>query len=270
VYLRISWGVKLLPPHRVLSPLKIKLLIAVVAIVVLTLIAYYFPLIPALEHLSTWLGSLGIIGAVIFAVLIAVSSLCLLPASPFIIAASAVFGFSIGLPTSAAGIILGAAAGYGLSRSFLRQDLADQLKSRPAFKAMDQAIAEEGWKIVFLLRLCPIPFGLANYLYGLTAIPFRPYLITSFLGAIPGLFLFSQLGSAGKAELAALASGNVSKSGGQIVLLVISLLATIGLAILIPRLAGRALKKRTKLSFEEFRSPGVQQFRSPGGQAGRR
>jgi uncharacterized membrane protein YdjX (TVP38/TMEM64 family) len=237
-----------LPPHRVLSPLKIKLLIAVVTILVLTLIAYYFPLVPALEHLSAWLGSLGITGAVIFAVLIAASSLCLLPASPFVIAASAVFGFSVGLPTSAAGIILGAAAGYGLSRSFLRKDLADQLKSRPAFKAIDQAIAEEGWKIVFLLRLCPIPFGLANYLYGLTAIPFRPYLITSFLGAVPGLILFSQLGNAGKAELDALASGNMSKSPGEMVLLGVSVIATIGLGILLPHLARRVIQKRTKIT----------------------
>lgn len=231
-----------------LSPLKIKLIIALGAVVVLGTAAYYFPLIPTLEHLSTWLGGLGVIGAFVFAVLIAVSSLCLLPASPFVIAASAVFGFSMGLATSSAGIILGAAAGYWASRLFLRNDLASHLKSKPTFKAVDQAIAEEGWKIVFLLRLCPIPFGLANYLYGLTAIPFLPYLITSFLGAIPGLILFSHLGSAGKAGLEALASGNLNKGGGELVLLGLSLVATIALVALLPRLARRALQKRTKIT----------------------
>jgi uncharacterized membrane protein YdjX (TVP38/TMEM64 family) len=204
--------------------------------------------VPALEHVSAWLGGLGIIGAALFAVLIAVSSLCLLPASPFIIAASAVFGFSLGLLTSAIGIILGAASGYFLSRLFLRKDVADQLKGRPTFKAIDQAIAEEGWKIVLLLRLCPIPFGLANYLYGLTAIPFLPYLITTFLGAVPGLLLFSHLGSAGKAGLQALASGNLNKGGGEIVLLGLSLAATIVLVVLLPRIARRALEKRTKIT----------------------
>jgi uncharacterized membrane protein YdjX (TVP38/TMEM64 family) len=171
-----------------------------------------------------------------------------LPASPFVIAASAVFGFSLGLLTSAVGIILGAASGYLLSRLFLRKDLADQLKGRPTFKAIDQAIAEEGWKIVFLLRLCPIPFGLANYLYGLTAIPFLPYLLTSFLGAIPGMILFCQLGSAGKAGLQELASGHFHKGGGQIALLVLSLAASIVLVVFLPRLARRALEKRTKVT----------------------
>jgi uncharacterized membrane protein YdjX (TVP38/TMEM64 family) len=232
----------------VLSSIKAKLLVAVGAVIVLASAAYFFPLVPALEHVSAWLGGLGVIGAALFAVLIAVSSLCLLPASPFIIAASAVFGFSLGLLTSAVGIILGAASGYFLSRLFLRKDVADQLKGRPTFKAIDQAIAEEGWKIVLLLRLCPIPFGLANYLYGLTAIPFLPYLITTFLGAVPGLLLFSHLGSAGKAGLQALASGNLNKGGGEIALLGLSLAATIVLVVLLPRIARRALEKRTKIT----------------------
>jgi uncharacterized membrane protein YdjX (TVP38/TMEM64 family) len=232
----------------VLSSIKAKVLVTVGAVIVLASAAYFFPLVPALEHVSAWLGGLGVIGAALFAVLIAVSSLCLLPASPFIIAASAVFGFSLGLLTSALGIILGAASGYFLSRLFLRKDVADQLKGRPTFKAIDQAIAEEGWKIVLLLRLCPIPFGLANYLYGLTAIPFLPYLITTFLGAVPGLLLFSHLGSAGKAGLQALASGNLNKGGGEIALLGLSLAATIVLVVLLPRIARRALEKRTKIT----------------------
>jgi uncharacterized membrane protein YdjX (TVP38/TMEM64 family) len=232
----------------VLSSIKAKLLIAAVAVIILASAAYYFPLVPALQNASAWLGGLGLVGSAIFAILIALSSLCLLPASPFVIAASAVFGFTLGLLTSAVGIILGAASGYWLSRLFLRKDVADQLKGRPTFKAIDQAIAEEGWKIVLLLRLCPIPFGLANYLYGLTAIPFLPYLITSFLGAIPGMLLFCQLGSAGKAGLQALASGNLNKGGGEIVLLGLSLVATISLVVLLPRLARRVLEKRTKIT----------------------
>jgi len=232
----------------VLSSIKAKLLVAVGTVIVLAIATYFFPLVPALEHVSAWLGGLGVVGAAIFAILIAASSLCLLPASPFVIAASAVFGFSLGLLTSAVGIILGAASGYLIARLFLRKDLADQLKERPTFAAIDQAIAEEGWKIVFLLRLCPIPFGLANYLYGLTAVPFLPYLVTSFLGAIPGLILFTHFGSAGKAGLQALASGNLNKGGGEIALLVLSLAATIVLVVLLPRLARRAIEKRTKIT----------------------
>jgi uncharacterized membrane protein YdjX (TVP38/TMEM64 family) len=232
----------------VFSSIKAKLLAAIGTVIVLATVAYFFPLVPTLEHVSAWLGGLGVIGAGLFAVLIAVASLCLLPASPFIIAASAVFGFSLGLLTSSVGIILGAASGYFLARLFLRKDLADQLKERPTFKAIDQAIAEEGWKIVLLLRLCPIPFGLANYLYGLTAISFLPYLVTTFLGAVPGLILFSHLGAAGKAGLQALASGNLNKGGYELALLGLSLAAAMALVVILPRLARRALEKRTKIT----------------------
>ncbi|MBV8101954.1 MAG: hypothetical protein JOZ31_22640, partial [Verrucomicrobia bacterium] len=84
-----------------MSSIKAKLIVAAGRVIVLATAAYFFPLVPALEHVSAWLGGLGVVGAALFAVLIAASSLCLLPASPFIIAASAVFGFSLGLLTSA-------------------------------------------------------------------------------------------------------------------------------------------------------------------------
>src|SRR5258708_13435796 len=80
--------------YRVLSSIKAKLLVAVGAVIVLASAAYFFPLVPALEHVSAWLGGLGVIEAALFAVLIAVSTLCLLPPSPSIIPSSAVCLFS--------------------------------------------------------------------------------------------------------------------------------------------------------------------------------
>jgi hypothetical protein len=62
------------------------------------------------------------------------------------------------------------------------------------------------------------------------------------------LILFCHLGSAGKAGLQALASGNLNKGGGEIVLLGLSLAATIVLVVLLPRIARRALEKRTKIT----------------------
>jgi uncharacterized membrane protein YdjX (TVP38/TMEM64 family) len=54
----------------------------------------------------------------------------------------------------------------------------------PRFHAMDHAIAQEGWKIVSLLRMCPVPFGITNYLYGLTAIPFWHYMAATMIGML--------------------------------------------------------------------------------------
>ena len=231
-----------------LSSFRAKLIIAVVVVLGLALIAYYFPIIPILERLSSWIGSLGLVGLALFVLVLAVSSLFFFPASPVIIATAAVFGFMFGIVGAVLGVALGASLGFFLSRSFLRKDVAERLRANPTFRAIDLAIEEEGWKIVALLRLCPIPFGLANYLYGLTGVRFQPYLWTTVLGSLPSIVLFCHLGSAGRAGLQALASGNFHQGPGEIALLVLSIIATIGALVFLPRFARRAVAKYAKVS----------------------
>jgi uncharacterized membrane protein YdjX (TVP38/TMEM64 family) len=232
----------------VFSSFRAKLIIAGVAVLGLALVAYYFPIIPILESLSDWLGRLGFIGLAIFVVVLAVSSLFFFPASPVIIATAAVFGFVFGVIGAVLGIGLGASLGFFLSRSFLRKDIAERLRRNRTFRAIDLAIEEEGWKVVALLRLCPIPFGLANYFYGLTGIRFQPYLWTTILGSLPSVVLFCYVGSAGRASLEALATGNFHKGAGEIILLVLSVAATIAALIFLPRFARRAVEKYAKVS----------------------
>jgi uncharacterized membrane protein YdjX (TVP38/TMEM64 family) len=110
------------------------------------------------------------------------------------------------------------------------------------------AIEKEGWKIVILLRLCPIPFGLANYLYGLTAVRFRDYLVATIIGSLPSLLLFCQLGAAGKAGLDAIASGQAGHSPGHFALLAISAAATLSAIVLIPFFARKAIAKYANVS----------------------
>jgi uncharacterized membrane protein YdjX (TVP38/TMEM64 family) len=232
----------------VFSSFRAKLIIAAVVVLGLALIACYFPIIPILEGLSHWIGGLGLIGLAIFVIVLAVSSLFFFPASPAIIATAAVFGFALGIVGAVLGVGLGASLGFIISRSFLRKDIAERLRRNPTFRAIDLAIEEEGWKVVALLRLCPIPFGLANYFYGLTGIRFQPYLWTTILGSLPSIVLFCHLGSAGKAGLEALASGNFHKGAGEITLLVLSVVATVAALIFLPRFARRAVEKYAKVS----------------------
>ena len=166
-----------------------------------------------------------------------------MPASPFIIGTAAVFGFPLGVCSAILGLALGASGGFCLSRWFLRKEVADQLRNQPTFRAIDLAIEKEGWKIVILLRLCPIPFGLANYLYGLTAVHFRSYLIATLLGGLPSLLLFCELGATGKKSLNALSEGRFGQSPVELILLVLEILATLTAIVLVPRFAHRAIKK---------------------------
>jgi uncharacterized membrane protein YdjX (TVP38/TMEM64 family) len=230
------------------APLTKKLTLAIVFVIGLAIASYFFPVIPALQNLCSWVGSLGPVGVLLVALFLAIGSLFFLPASPFIIAGSAVFGFPLGLAGALTGVALGAAGGFCLSRWFLRKEISAHFRKHATFRAIDLAVEKEGWKIVILLRLCPIPFGLANYLYGLTAVRFRPYLIATMLGGLPSTLLFCQLGSEGKAGLDALSSGHLGHSTGELVVLGLSVVATVAAIVLIPLFARRAVAKYARVS----------------------
>jgi len=225
-----------------------KLTVAIAFLLGLAIASYFFPVVPALRNLSSWVGGLGPLGIFLVALFLGIGSLFFLPASPFIIAGSAVFGFPLGLLGALTGVALGAAGGFCLSRWFLRKEVSAHFRKHAAFRAIDLAIEKEGWKIVILLRLCPIPFGLANYLYGLTAVRFRAYLIATMLGGLPSTLLFCQLGSEGKAGLDALSSGRLGRSTGELVFLGLSMVATVFAIVLIPLFARRAVAKYTQVS----------------------
>jgi len=225
-----------------------KLTIAVVLVIGLAVTTFFFPVVPTVQNLCAWIGNLGPLGVFLLSLFLAIGSLFFMPASPFIIAGAAVFGFPLGVLGALVGVALGAAGGFSLSRWFLRDEISTRLRKHVTFRAIDTAIEKEGWKIVILLRLCPIPFGLANYLYGLTAVPFRAYVVASVIGSLPGLLLFCQLGSAGKAELEAIASGHIGNSAGQLIVLSISIAATLSAIVLLPRFARKAVAKYTHVS----------------------
>jgi uncharacterized membrane protein YdjX (TVP38/TMEM64 family) len=65
------------------------------------------------------------------------------------------------------------------------------MDENPKFRALDAAIGSEGFKLILLLRLSPIfPFALSNYLYGVTAVGFWPYITATFLGFLPGTLAY--------------------------------------------------------------------------------
>lgn len=59
-------------------------------------------------------------------------------------------------------------------------------------QAIERAVAEEGWKVVLMLRLSPaFPFTAVNYAAGLTCISFWGFMGASAVGLIPGRTSFA-------------------------------------------------------------------------------
>jgi uncharacterized membrane protein YdjX (TVP38/TMEM64 family) len=134
---------------------------------------------------------------------------------------------------------LGATAAFLVGRYLARDWVARKIEKNPKFRAIDKAVAEEGWKIVLLTRLSPIfPFNLLNYAFGLTRIRLREYVLASWIGTMPGTILYVYIGSLARA-------GVRHTTPAEWVLRGVGLLASLAVTVVLTRVAKKALNKRT-------------------------
>jgi len=163
------------------------------------LVAAWFAL-PVKEWLETfqqWIEGLGAWGIAAFAAVYIVAVVLLVPASALTLVAGLVFG-AWGFPLVVVSATIGAGLAFLVARHLARNKVKQFVEKRPKLKAVDQAVAENGWKIVGLLRLSPlVPFNLQNYLFGVTEVGFYPYLATTFVGIMPGSLLYVLIGALG-------------------------------------------------------------------------
>jgi uncharacterized membrane protein YdjX (TVP38/TMEM64 family) len=179
-----------------------------------------------------WARGLGPWGVAIFALLFVAATLVLAPDWPLSITAGFVYGFW-GLPVVLAAATAAATLSFLAARYLLRDRVRALLANRPRLAAIDRAVAEDGWKIVALLRLSPaVPFNLQNYLFGATAVPLSQYVAATAIGIVPGSLLYVYLGVLGDAARHG-GSGTILKW----LLFGAGLAATLAAAILVARKA---------------------------------
>ncbi len=151
-----------------------------------------------INDLAARVHRLGPAAPWIFALIYAAALVLCAPGAPFSIGAGVVFGFG-GIPFSVLGATLGACGCFLVSRYAIRDRVRRLLGHRETLIALDRAVTEEGWRIVFLLRLNPlVPFNLQNYFFGVTQIGFWPYAAATLVGVIPGIILHVYLGVLGQ------------------------------------------------------------------------
>jgi uncharacterized membrane protein YdjX (TVP38/TMEM64 family) len=197
-----------------------------------------------------WLGSsqaiflgLGWLGVPAFAGMFFVAQLCLAPVAPVAMAAGAIFGLGRGFLAVELGTALGAAINFLISRHLARRPIERWLGHHEKFKLIDAAIGREGWKIVALLRFCPLPFGLANFCYGLTAVPFWPYFFASLVAIIPANFFFTWLGATAQESAQALTGAARPRHPIEYVLMGVGLVAFFLALTYVGKVAKRAVAK---------------------------
>ncbi|MDP3541459.1 MAG: TVP38/TMEM64 family protein [Elusimicrobiota bacterium] len=194
----------------------------------------------ALLAVAAW----GAAGYVAFIALYALASVVFLPASVLTMGAGAVFGAGRGFALVWTGAMLGIFASFLIARHGLRGWVERRAAHMPLFAAIDAAVESEGWRVVLLTRLAPLPFAPLNYAYGVTRVRLGEYLLASGVGIVPGTLLFVHVGAAAGE---ALRTGiGRQRTTAEWAFLVAGLAAAAAAVRLIGRGAKRALAERAR------------------------
>jgi uncharacterized membrane protein YdjX (TVP38/TMEM64 family) len=197
---------------------------------------------PYLERFQTWVAGLGAWGPVAFILGYAAATVAFAPGAVLTLAAGPIFGLVKGSIYVFVAASLGACLAFLAARHGMRRTIERRVADRPRFAAIDRAIARDGRRIVFLLRLSPVfPFNLLNYALGLTRVSFVDYAVAC-LGMIPGTILYVYLGALG-GQAAVAASGGDDTAPWIWAVRLLGLAATVVVTVLITRAARRALEE---------------------------
>ena len=95
------------------------------------------------------------------------------------------------------GATLGATAIFSAARWGFGKQLGAKLEgSEGVVKKIKDGIDENQWSMLFLIRLVPaIPFFLANLIPAFLEVPLRRFVISTFLGIIPGSVVYTSVGA---------------------------------------------------------------------------
>jgi uncharacterized membrane protein YdjX (TVP38/TMEM64 family) len=239
-------GTQVINDQQGVAKSAISRFIVLVAVVIALFLAMRFlPVQQWLRSFNDWVAHMGLAGIFIFIGLYAVATVLLAPGAVLTIGAGFAFGLWKGFVAVSAGATLGAALAFLVARFLARDKVEAIAKRNEKFRKIDNAIAREGAKLIFLLRLSPvIPFNLSNYFYGLTGVKFWPYVLASWIGMMPGTFLYVYISIAGKAAFAAAAGGEAIKHDWQYwTFFGVGLAATAAVTVWVTKIARDALRK---------------------------
>lgn len=137
---------------------------------------------------------------------------------------------------------IGATAIFTAARVGFGDKLAEKMESGSGLvKRIKDGIDENQWSVLFLIRLVPaVPFFMANLVPALVDVPYRRFVISTFLGIIPGSVVYTSVG-AGLGEV--FARGETPNLGiifePHILLPILGLCALAALPIVLKALRGK-------------------------------
>ncbi len=107
-------------------------------------------------------------------------------------------GFMFGTLAATGIVVIGATIGATAVFLAARTALGDSLRAKagPALRRMEQGFRDNALSYLLVLRLIPLfPFWLVNLVPAFLGVSTRDYLIGTFIGIIPGTFVYASVGN---------------------------------------------------------------------------
>ncbi|MEM8573726.1 MAG: TVP38/TMEM64 family protein [Pseudomonadota bacterium] len=147
------------------------------------------------ESLRTLMDDHYVLALAAFTLLYAVIVALSIPGGVVLtIAGGFLFGWFVGGALSVVGATIGATAIFLVARGALRDVLI--AKAGPKLQRFAKGFQEDALSYLLFLRLVPVfPFWLINLAPGLLGVSFGTYVLTTFIGIIPGTFAFALAGA---------------------------------------------------------------------------
>jgi uncharacterized membrane protein YdjX (TVP38/TMEM64 family) len=170
--------------------------VGVVALVAVVLVVARVYGVPGVADLRRLTAEAGAWAPLLFLGLQAGLCVAPVPRSVFTLAAGVLFGSVVGLAVTLAATTLAAVLAYLLVRA-TGGALVERYVRGSAVTWVRRRLDHHGTLAVTSLRLVPlVPFAALNYVCGLSAVQFLPYLLGTVVGVVPGTVAIVVLGDA--------------------------------------------------------------------------
>ena len=186
------------------APFSYKRLIPV-AILVLGLVFFFvfdlgrFLSFEALRHnrvaLLDWVETYGFVAALIYMLIYAAAIAFSLPGGAVLTITG---GFLFGSLWGTVCVVIAATAGATALFLIAKTSFGDALRAKagPALQRMQEGFQEGALSYLLVLRLVPLfPFFLVNLVPAFLGVSLRVYVLGTFIGIIPGTFVFATVGA---------------------------------------------------------------------------
>ena len=194
-----------------------------------------------LPDLELWIEKLGVYAPLGFIALFVVLTPFFVSVDTLCFAAGLLFSIGAAEFYMTVATYLASALIFLLGRYLFKERVVTFIAKHKQFAALDAAINSQPFKLMFLLRLTPLPFAMLSYALSVTEVRFWPY-----LGATTGILIYNAslvyMGYTTK-HLAGLVSGSAKQSGVSYPLLALGVVISLLVLFYVTKIASETINR---------------------------